>query len=115
MKATDDAPVILAADKAESVDITELANTTGSSTPDPSPIASGSVHFSDIDLTDRPTASVGLESVTWTSADGQTDLYATLTPLQQAALDAELESALLLKQTGNTINGAIDWTYAIPD
>ncbi len=115
LKATDDAPVILAADKAESVDITELANTTGSSTTDPSPIASGSVQFSDIDLTDRPTASVGLESVTWTSADGQTDLYATLTPLEQAALDAELVSALALKQTGNTINGAIDWTYAIPD
>src|SRR5262249_56575293 len=52
---TDNAPGIAAADKAETGSLTELANTTGSSALDPNPAAGGTIHFTDVDLTDRPT------------------------------------------------------------
>jgi fibronectin-binding autotransporter adhesin len=108
LNAADDAPVIASTDQAESVSITELANTTGSSAPDPMPAASGTVHFTDIDLTDRPTADVVL-NVTWT--EGTTDLSSSLTPTEINAL----ESAFALSQSGNTNNGALGWSYQISD
>ena len=108
LNANDDAPIIAAADKAETASVTELANTTHSAALDPSPAASGTIYFTDIDLTDRPTADVAL-SVTWT--DGATDLSSTLSAGEMSAL----ENAFLLTQSGNTNNGALDWTYQITD
>jgi fibronectin-binding autotransporter adhesin len=100
LNAVDDAPVIATQDKAETGSVTELAGVTGSSLLD---TASGAIHFTDIDLTDRPTASVTSQSATWTGG--------TLTSDQIHAL----EHAFSLAQLGNTNNGTIDWTYAIAD
>ncbi len=100
LNAVDDAPVIATQDKAEAGSVTELAGVTGSSLLD---TASGAIHFTDIDLTDRPTASVASQSVTWTGG--------TLTSDQIHAL----EHAFSLTQLDNTNNGTIDWTYAIVD
>jgi VCBS repeat-containing protein len=110
LNAADDAPVFAPAETAQSATLTELADTTGSSSSDPSPAAGGSIHFTDIDLTDRPTATITAQSVTWTDAD-QGSLSSTLT---QPEIDA-LEHALSLTQMGNTNNGAIGWTYSITD
>ena len=110
LNANDDLPVFAAADKTQSGVVTELSHTTGSSVHDPLPSIGGSIHFSDIDLTDRPAATITAQSVTWTAAD-QTDLSWSLTPDELAAL----EHALSLVQTGNTNSGAIDWTYSITD
>ncbi|WP_316232400.1 VCBS domain-containing protein [Bradyrhizobium sp. SZCCHNR1051] len=106
LTAEDTAPVI--ADSGRPGTITEAAAQTGSS--DQHSVA-GSVKFTDVDLTDRPTASIGAQSVTWTAADQQKDLSSQLTPDQIAAL----EQALHLSQGGNANNGKVDWTYAITD
>lgn len=104
--ADDTAPVITDAGRPGA--ITEAAAQTGASDPQR---ASGSIHFADVDLTDRPTASIGTQSVTWTASDQQTDLSNQLNSDQIAAL----EHALRLSQGGNANNGKIDWTYAIAD
>ncbi len=110
LNAADDVPVFVADEKAQSGVVTELSNTTGSSVHDPLPSIGGSIDFTDIDLTDRPTATITAQHVTWTAAD-HTDLSSSLT---QPELDA-LQQALSLVQTGNTNNGAIGWTYSIAD
>ncbi|NPV20208.1 Npun_F0296 family exosortase-dependent surface protein [Bradyrhizobium aeschynomenes] len=106
LKADDTAPVV--ADAGRPGAITEAAAQTGASDQHS---VTGSVKFTDADLTDRPTASIGAQSVTWLAADQQTDLSGQLTPDQIAAL----EQALKLSQVGNANNGKIDWTYAIAD
>ncbi|MGJ5175739.1 VCBS domain-containing protein [Bradyrhizobium oligotrophicum] len=104
----DAAPVI--ADPEQTGLVTETAETTGS--PDPLRV-DGTIHFHDVDLTDRPTASIlaNAQSVTWTAADGHTDLSGQLTGGQIAAL----EQALQLSPGGNANNGKVDWTYDIAD
>jgi fibronectin-binding autotransporter adhesin len=110
LNAIDDAPAFVPAEEVQTGVVTELSNTTGSSVHDPLPPIGGTIHFSDIDLTDRPTATITAQSVTWTAAD-HTDLSSSLTQLE---LDA-LEHALSLIQTSNTNNGAIGWSYSITD
>ena len=65
LEADDRAPII--SDKTQAGSFTELAATTGSPTLNPLPPVSGTIHFTDKDLTDRPTASIpaALQSVTW--------------------------------------------------
>nr|WP_249152443.1 VCBS domain-containing protein [Bradyrhizobium liaoningense] len=111
LNAADDTPVFTAAETSQSTSFAELENNTGSSTTDPAPAATGTIHFTDVDLTDRPTASVTDNAVTWTAADHTTDLTASLTSGQISAI----EQALTLQQSGNTNNGAIGWTYSIAD
>ncbi|MGJ4892143.1 VCBS domain-containing protein [Bradyrhizobium sp. HKCCYLRH3099] len=108
LTAEDAAPVIADPDQAGS--IAETAEQTGSSAPH---TATGTIHFTDVDLTDRPAASILADSqqVKWTAADHQTDLSNQLTSTQIAAL----EQALQLSHGANTNNGAVDWTYAIAD
>ncbi|SDT38284.1 Npun_F0296 family exosortase-dependent surface protein [Bradyrhizobium canariense] len=110
LNAADDAPAFTPADTTQTATVTELANTTGSSASDSSSPAGGIIHFTDVDLTDRPTATITAQSVTLTSAN-HTDLSSSLTPSELSAL----EHALVLTETGNTNNGAIDWTYSITD
>src|SRR5262249_10526807 len=107
---TDDAPVIATADKAETGSLTELANTTGSSALDPTPAAGGTIHFTDVDLTDRPDATIATQTVTAVRADGTTPL--TLTAAEASAIKAAFTIAA---EAGNTNNGAIDWSYQITD
>jgi fibronectin-binding autotransporter adhesin len=104
LNANDDAPAFAAADKSESATVMELPNTTDSSASDPSPAASGTLHFTDIDLTDRPTATV-TQSVTFT------DATTALTPGEIQAL----EHAFSLTHPVNTNNGSLGWTYQISD
>ncbi len=109
---TDQSPVIAPVDKVEfaSSPIVENALVTGDPTLH---VETGTIHFTDVDLTDRPTATVTTQAVTYTSSfgdEGHTTL--TLTPAQLAAI----EQAFTVANTpGSTNNGAIDWTYSIAD
>src|SRR5262249_38819137 len=107
---TDDVPVIAAADKSESGSVTELANTTGSSGLNPTPAAGGTIHCTDVDLTDRPDATITTQTVTAVRADGTTPLTLSLTEISDIELAFKIAA-----EAGNTNNGAIDWTYQITD
>jgi VCBS repeat-containing protein len=112
LSATDDAPVVAAADKTETASVSERANTTNadSSVTDPAPAASGTIHFTDADLTDRSTVHSVLSVV---DAHG-TDLAGTLTSGELSALT----NALVI--TPNAANathndGSLSWSYSIAD
>ncbi|WP_424631381.1 VCBS domain-containing protein [Bradyrhizobium sp. SYSU BS000235] len=103
---TNDEPVIAAGDRAQVTTIHEVDNQTGVPTADSSP--GGSIHFSDVDLTDRPTTSISSQTATYTSADGQA---LTLTSDQLAAIKA----GLTITAGANNNNGVVDWAYSIDD
>nr|WP_246504522.1 VCBS domain-containing protein [Bradyrhizobium agreste] len=107
--ADDDAPVFTAAEASPSVNFSELESTTGSSALDPVSGGTGTIHFKDIDLTDRPTVTNVAYALTWLDTDHTTQL--TLSPDEITAL----EQALTLSATGNKNNGAIGWSYSIAD
>jgi VCBS repeat-containing protein len=109
LNAADDGPTFAAGETTQTGTFDELSDTTGSSASNPGPALTGSVHFTDLDLVDRPSATITSQTVTWN--DHATDLSSSLS---QAQIDA-LEHALLLQQSGNTNNGAIGWTYSISD
>ncbi|WP_426422459.1 Ig-like domain-containing protein [Bradyrhizobium genosp. A] len=108
LNADDDTPAFTAAEASPTVSFSELANTTGSSALDPVSGGTGTIHFTDVDLTDRPTVTNVAQTVTWFDTDGTTQL--TLSPDEIAAL----EHALTLQQTGKN-NGAVGWSYSIAD
>jgi VCBS repeat-containing protein len=110
LHAADDAPAftdggVLAASVSEQADATGDLSTIDTATP-----ATGSVDFTDIDLTDLPTAKITGQVVTSLGADHTTDLTASLTPGEIAAL----QDALTLQQTGKN-NGTVTWSYSIAD
>jgi hypothetical protein len=106
--AADDAPpAFTAAGATLTAAVAELENTTGSSALDPASGGTGSIVFKDIDLTDRPIATITGQLVT--ALDQTTAM--TLTPDQITAL----EHALTLQQAGNTNNGTVTWNYSIAD
>ena len=108
VNAADDAPTFTTIGATLTASFSELANTTNSLTPDPAPAATGSIAFTDVDLVDRPTATVTHQDVTWLASDHITQL--TLTPDEISALG----NALSLQPTGNN-NGTVGWTYSIAD
>jgi hypothetical protein len=105
--ADDDAPTLTTDGATLSASVLELADTTNSDTLTPSPAATGSMAFTDIDLTDRPTATITDSSATWLDSD-HTQL--ALTTGQASALEAAL-SVL----TSGKNNGTVDWSYSVKD
>lgn len=109
LNADDDKPTFIAAETSQSAVLTEQPDLTGATaTIDQSTPTGGAIHFTDVDLTDRPTAKVTDQSVTGLDTDGITHL--TLTPDEITAL----ENALSLQQTGKN-NGTVGWSYSIAD
>ena len=113
MNAADDAPAF--AQTTLTASFSEQSNQTDVGTPDPvaPQMASGTLNFTDVDLTDLPTVSIvsGGQNVTWTSATG-VDLSSSLSAPQKAALEQALS---LTAESGNHNNGAVDWNYSIAD
>ena len=68
---------------------------------------SGSISFTDVDLTDRPTASEVTKSVNAKKADG------TELPLPAEQLAVIEEAFSISAADGNVNDGTIDWTYDI--
>jgi len=104
VNAADDAPKFTTESAVLTANFSEPANPP----PDPSPDATGSIAFTDVDLTDRPTAKITYQDVTWLDSDHSTQL--TLTPDEISAF----ENALSLQQTGKN-NGTVGWSYSIAD
>ena len=106
---TDDAPVIAVADQAK---------------PPPSPscrtnqfdarhgVQTGTIHFTDVDLSDRPTATISNQTLTYLAADADID-----GPEQLTAASAVRSKRLFASssQAGNTNNGSATWTYSLAD
>ena len=101
---TDDAPVISGGQ--ETAAFSELANHTNSPTPDQK---TGTLNFSDVDLTDIHSVGVTLASTTWSEGAHHTTVPAAI----QTALGSALQTALA-DSTGSG-SGSIGWTFSLPD
>lgn len=91
----------------ESSTLSELADTTGSATPDTtSPVPTGTLNFTDADTGDSHTVAVSLASETWSGG-----------PTLPAGTDGALHTALAttLHDSTGTGSGGVDWTFSIPD
>ncbi|KQW23053.1 hypothetical protein ASC80_06970 [Afipia sp. Root123D2] len=104
---SNDTPVISVGESAQVATINELPGQTDDPTPDAA--CGGSIHFTDVDLTDTPTASVCGQSVCYIAADGQTVL--TLTADQADAI----KSAFSITPTAFSHDGTVVWSYSVPD
>ena len=86
-------------------------NPTGSAAPH---TVSGTISFTDVDLTDRPVASAAFTSYTYRSA-----AVASLDELAHGGAtrgNRRGDAALTVVQAaGNTNNGSAIWTYSVPD
>jgi VCBS repeat-containing protein len=103
---TNDVPTI----DATSAILAELSNETGSNTQD---TASGTITFTDVDLTDRPVASAAFTSFTFEPAVN--NLANSLTDAQLAAIAAVQAPLTVTQAAGNTNNGSASWSYSVPD
>jgi VCBS repeat-containing protein len=81
-------------------------NPTGSPTPD---TASGTITFTDVDLTDRPVVSTAYTSFTYNDASGHAR---TLTAQQLADVTVALD---VVQTPGNSNDGSATWTYSVAD
>jgi fibronectin-binding autotransporter adhesin len=90
----------------------ELASTTGSTTPDK---VTGTFQFFDVNVHDLTTVSAEFASFTYTDAQGN-DIKAKLNPLELADVKA-VENGITVIQGGldSVGNGTASWTYKIPD
>ncbi len=90
----------------ESASVAEQPDLSGSSTPDTTP--TGTLAFTDVDLSDTHQVSVTLDSAVW-SADPSFPIPSdTLFDLQTALTTA-------LHDSTGLGNGSVDWTFSIPD
>jgi VCBS repeat-containing protein len=105
---TNDA-VVLGAGSVLTGSVTELPLVTGSLAIDST---SGAIAFSDLDLNDRPTATIDTANQTVTWQDATNDYTAELTAAQISAITAAFTIAAA---AGNTNNGTINWYYDIVD
>ena len=100
-----DAPVITSNPEAGS--LSELSGVTGSNAIDTtSPVPTGTLNFTDVDLSDVHTVSVALDSAVWSS---------TLDVPNQTMADLQTALATALHDSTGTGLGGIDWTFKIPD
>jgi VCBS repeat-containing protein len=91
----------------QSGSVSEQAGVTGSTSLDStSPVPTGTVAFSDVDLNDTHTVSVAVNSAMWSSGGIVPD--ATLAELQAALLTS-------LSDSTGTGSGGVDWSFAIQD
>jgi VCBS repeat-containing protein len=86
-------------------------NPTGSTALD---TASGTISFTDVDLTDRPVASAAFTAFTYLNAY-DVDVTSQLTATQLAAIAAVDEPLTVVQAPGNTNNGSASWSYSVAD
>ena len=104
---TNDVPTIATTDDAfAELSNPDQPNPTGSPTPD---TASGTITFTDVDLTDRPVVSAAYTSYTYIDAS-QNPLSLTAQQLADVAVALGVTQA-----PGNTNNGSANWTYNVAD
>ncbi|MEK9283714.1 VCBS domain-containing protein [Bradyrhizobium sp. ISRA442] len=77
----------------------------------------GTVTFTDVDLTDRPIVSAAISSTQpfkYLDAQGH-DVTSSLTPEQLAAIAAVEVPLTVVQAAGNANNGTAKWTYSVAD
>ena len=105
---TNDVPTI----DATSAAFAELSNESRTR-PDTPHEASGTITFTDVDLTDRPVASAAFTSFTYRARREQ---RRELAHGAQLAAIAAVHAPLTVSQAaGNTNNGSASWSYSVPD
>ncbi|ANW04717.1 VCBS domain-containing protein [Bradyrhizobium icense] len=75
---------------------------------------SGTINFTDVDLTDRPVASAAFTSFTYKNAV-LTDITSSLTAAQLAVIAAVDVPLTVVQANGNTNNGSASWSYSAAD
>ena len=100
---TDTQDVTVTITGANDVPVIAVVDVTGAITEGSTLNDSGSITFTDLDLTDMPTATEVTKSVTTTL---------TLTAAQQAAIE---DAFTISPDAGNTNNGIINWDYTITE
>ncbi|NOJ41846.1 VCBS domain-containing protein [Bradyrhizobium australiense] len=75
---------------------------------------SGTISFTDVDLTDRPVASAEFTSFTYKNA-ALTDITSSLTAAELAAIAAVDVPLTVVQANGNTNNGSASWSYSAAD
>ncbi|MCK1639753.1 VCBS domain-containing protein [Bradyrhizobium sp. 157] len=75
---------------------------------------SGTISFTDVDLTDRPVASAAFTSFTYKNA-ALTDITSSVTAAQLAAIAAVDVPLTVVQANGNTNNGSASWSYSAAD
>ena len=76
--------------------------------------ASGTISFTDADLTDRPVASAAFTAFSYLNAYS-VDVTSQLTAKQLAAISAVDEPLTVLQSPGNTNDGSASWSYSSAD
>ena len=81
-------------------------------------IATGTISFTDVDLTDRPVASETFTSFSYSFSyldASSLNSESQLTAKQLAAIAAVEVPLTVMQAAGNTNNGSASWTYSAPD
>ena len=104
---TNDVPTIAATSAA----FAEFPNPTGS---EAIHVASGTISFTDVDLTDRPVASAAFSGFSYLNA-GSVDVTLQLTAKQLAAISAVDQPLTVVQAPGNTNEGSATWSYSTAD
>ena len=76
--------------------------------------ASGTISFTDVDLTDRPAASAAFTAFSYLKAHS-VDVTSQLTAKQLAAIAAVDEPLTVVQDPDNTNDGSASWSYSVPD
>ena len=76
--------------------------------------ASGTISFTDVDLTDRPVASAAFTAFSYLNAYS-VDVTSQLTAKQLAAIAAVDEPLTVVQAPGNTNDGSASWSYSTAD
>jgi VCBS repeat-containing protein len=76
--------------------------------------AYGTISFTDVDLTDRPVASVAFTAFTYLNAY-HVNVTSQLTAKQLAAISAVDEPLTVVQSPGNTNDGSAGWSYSAAD
>jgi VCBS repeat-containing protein len=76
--------------------------------------ASGTIGFTDVDLTDRPVASAAFTTFSYLNAYS-VDVTSQLTAKQLAAISAVDEPLTVVQSLGNTNVGSASWSYSTAD
>ena len=75
-------------------------------------MASGTISFTDVDLTDRPVASAAFTSFTYRARGIDANLRSRPGNCGNRAVHAPLT---VMQAAGNTNNGSASWSYSVPD
>ena len=76
---------------------------------------SGTISFTDVDLTDRPVASAAFTSFTYRNAHSVDDVSSSLTARQLAAIAAVEHPLTVVQDPDNANDGSATWSYSAAD